>query len=124
MKKVFGVIVVLFITNYAHAVNYYISPGGFNGNSGLSEAEPKQTFGHTLPLLNAGDTLLLMNGTYTVATNGGFFAGCTGSAFPTGASDGTVGNEITVKAVNERQAVMQGNGTNVVWLHGCDYLVI
>jgi hypothetical protein len=53
---------------------YYVSPGGYDGNSGQSVAQAFRTIGHCAQVVVAGDTCLLESGTYhetvTPATSG------------------------------------------------------
>jgi hypothetical protein len=85
---------------------YYISPDGSDGNPGTSPTAPWRTFAHALPALLPGATLVLLDGTYTVATSGllQIFCGMNG------VNNGTPAAPITVRAMNERQAFISGDG--------------
>jgi len=93
---------------------YYISPTGSDGAAGTTGA-PKKTFAHCIGLLNPGDTLILKDGTYN-ATNSGY-PSIVGK-------NGTSLNRITIKAENERQAFISGNGTQPFVVVNCSYLTI
>lgn len=81
---------------------YYISPTGSDSNNGLGQTTPWKTFAYVLPKLAAGDTLYLMDGTYTSGTSGlPLISG----------KNGTANNPIAFKALNERKAHLQGDGT-------------
>src|SRR5437868_5657874 len=77
------------------ASTYYISPSGADGNAGTSTSAPWKTFGHAIPLLNAGDTLYLLNGTYTSANSGYPQINCS-----SGANNGTSVAPVTIEALN------------------------
>lgn len=86
---------------------YYISPGGNNGNSGLTSLLPWKTFLQAATVMAAGDTLMLMDGTYTVAAGTGdmTFTGA-GSATPkTGTSKAL---PTIYQAVNPGLAIVDG----------------
>src|SRR5947208_14814350 len=108
----------LMVTLRLSASTYYISPSGADDNAGTSTSAPWKTFGHAIPLLNAGDTLYLLNGTYTGANSGYPQINCS-----SGARNGTSFAPITIQALNERQAFIQGNGSsaNPFYLTTCSY---
>ena len=91
------------ITQSAAATTYYISPNGNDNNNGTSTAKAWQTFDRAWDELQPGDTLLLMDGTYTKAT--------TGLVQPN-IRNGLPGQPITIKALNDGQAVIDGQGEN------------
>ena len=84
---------------------FYISPAGSDANSG-SEDAPWLTFDHALPRLGPGMTLVLEDGTYEGATTGYLRAFC-----GTNAVNGTLAQPITVRAQNERQALLKDDGS-------------
>ena len=84
---------------------YYISPDGSDGNPGTSPTAPWRTFGHALPALTPGSTLVLLDGTYTSGTTDLLQVFC-----GTNAVNGTPAQPITVRAMNERQAFLAGDG--------------
>jgi hypothetical protein len=86
-------------------VIYYISPEGSDGNPGTTPAAPWRTFAHALPALLPGSTLVLLDGMYTSATSGLLQVFC-----GTNAINGTPAHPITVRAFNERQAFISGDG--------------
>lgn len=75
---------------------YYISPNGNNNYAGLSSQQPWATFAHAWTTLQPGDTLYLMDGIYYQTIN------------PT--INGQPGMYITVKALNDGKAVIDGQG--------------
>ncbi len=84
----------------------YLSPDGNDQNPG-TQALPWLTFAHALPLLQPGSTLILLNGTYTNANSGLLQVFC-----GTNAVSGAPDNPITVRAQNERQAFIKGDGSS------------
>jgi hypothetical protein len=89
------------------ATTYYIAPDGSDGNPGTSPTAPWRTFAHALPVLQPGSTLIMLDGTYTSATSGllQVFCGTNGNAV-----NGTPAQPITIRAMNERQAFISGEG--------------
>lgn len=88
---------------------YYLSPNGSDANSGTSAASPWRTFGkvfNSSRLLLSGDTLVLLDGTYTPATTGLPNIDCT-----TNANVGMQGKPITIRAQNERRALLASDGS-------------
>ena len=81
----------------AQAATYYIAPDGNDGAAGTSTATAWRTFARAWQTLRAGDTLLLLDGTYNQ------------SIAPT--VNGTSGAPITVKALNDGKATIDGQGT-------------
>ncbi len=111
---------VLAVVQVASATQYYISPSGSDGNNGLSQGAPWLTFNHAIPLLQAGDTLFFMNGVFIQSVNGVFQPQCGVSA-----NNGSSGNPITIKALNERQVRVQGDGSKkVADFINCSYWTI
>lgn len=102
-----------------HAATRYLSPTGANGNSGTSTGSPWQTFNYAIPRLSPGDTLFLLDGTYTTANSGLPYIDCTSNA-----ANGTASAPITIKALNERQAHLQGSGNNVFQIWRCAYWTV
>lgn len=87
---------------------YYITPsGGSDSNPGTSHNTPWATFSKARSVLAAGDTLYLMDGTYTTA-NSGMLHWYNSQ----GAPSGTSGNPITIKALNDGQALVDGQDSN------------
>lgn len=100
----------------ARADEYYLSPSGSNGNSGLGASRPWKTFAHAVPRLRPGDRLRLLDGTYTL--------GGTGLLYLSNRS-GREGAPIVIEAVNERKAFIQGDGrTTPVIVNGCSWIVL
>ena len=103
----------------AHASDYYISPSGSDSNRGDSGL-PWKTFKFAIPRLQPGDTLFLKNGTYTTSNSGFPFIDCS-----TNAKNGTNSQRITIKAENERQAFIKGDGTMEPFdIENCQYWTI
>jgi hypothetical protein len=98
------------------AATYYLSPTGSDGNSGTS-ASPWKTFNYAVPKLRPGDTLILKDGTYSDSNSGFVSINCS-----SGSSNGTASAPITIKAENERQAHIQGDGSDYPFLmNNCSY---
>ncbi len=102
----------------ALAATYYISPNGSDGNNGTSTGSAWKTFEQAWDVLQPGDTLLLLDGTYTEST--------TGLVQPN-IRNGEPGKPITIKALNDGKAVIDGEGEYIPvrlgenWgPHGCD----
>ena len=83
---------------------YYISPQGDDADDGMSAGAPWGTFGHAWEVLQPGDTLLLLDGTYTGATTG---------VVQPNIRNGAPGKPITIKALNDGKAVIDGEGSNI-----------
>src|SRR5450432_3770173 len=98
---------------------YFIAPDGSDGNPG-TQAAPWRTFAHALPLLQPGSTLTLLDGTYTSATSGLLQVFC-----GTNAVNGTPARPITVRALNERQPFIAGDGSGPpIELSACSNWII
>lgn len=99
MRRMLLCVFLLCLPVSAQAVTYYINDTGSNANSGTSTA-PWLTWAHAFAKSKCGDTLIVMDGTYTRSKNGGFSLtkSCTASS------------TYTVKAQNERQALLSGDG--------------
>jgi hypothetical protein len=108
----------------ADAATYYLSLTGSNANAGTSTSAPWKTFSFAIPKLKPGDTLVLRDGTYTKATNGSLQMIC-GNRAGSNAVNGTSAQRITVKAENERQAFIKGDGSGYpLHMLGCAYWTI
>ena len=101
-----GIILLSFtgLASEAHSNTYYLSPSGSDSKAGTSAA-PWKTFSFAIPKLKAGDTLILKDGTYTRSNSG--LPKINGG---TNANNGTKNNPITLKAQNERKALIAGDG--------------
>lgn len=86
---------VLSTIGEASAAIYYIAPNGSDSNNGTSQSVPWATFSHATGVLQPGDTLYLMDGTYFQQLKVKI--------------SGTPGNPITFKALNDGQAIIDGN---------------
>jgi hypothetical protein len=88
----------------AAAATYYISPSGSDGSSGTSMSGAWATFAHAWQTLQPGDTLLLLDGTYTASTTG---------VIQPNVRNGEPGKPITIKALNDGKAVVDGQGKQI-----------
>lgn len=84
----------------ALAATYYISPGGNDTAAGTSTAAPWKTFSRAWQTVQPGDTLLVMDGTYTQVIA------------PT--LSGQAGSPITIRALNDGRATVDGQGVRRV----------
>jgi hypothetical protein len=115
MKKLLLMVLLLPLSSFA--TDFYISPTGSDSNGGSSSRAPWKTFTHAVNLLFPGDTLNLLDGTYTTGANGAFLVNCS-----SGAHNGTSAAPVTIQAVNERQALIQGNGlADTISINNCSY---
>jgi hypothetical protein len=97
------------------ASTYYLSTTGSDSESGTSTS-PWKTFGFAIPKLRPGDTLILKNGAY----NTNLSINCAA-----GAASGQPGSPVTIKAENERQALIQSDGLGgTLIIRNCSYWVI
>jgi len=103
------------------ATTFYLSPAGSDDNVGTTEAAPWRHFSRALPALGPGFTLVLENGTYDGSTTGYLQVSC-----GTNAVNGTPEAPITVRAENERQALLAGDGVSgaPIELAGCANWVV
>src|SRR5689334_13352400 len=103
----------------ASASTFYISPTGSDSNAGTTEAKPFKTFAYAINSARAscGDTLLLLNGTYGDGTT-------TGKILVSGLVC-TSGNELIIRAQNQRRAKIYDSGIGVgVDITDSAYIVI
>jgi len=87
------------------APTHYISPDGSDENAGTSPEAPWGTFAHAIAQLQPGDVLGVMDGVYEPQTTGMVLVDCNADAV-----QGSAGAPITVRAVNERQAILRSDG--------------
>ena len=92
------------------ATNYYISPMGNNSYSGKSIGSPWKTFSYVIPKLKAGDTLFLLDGVYEKSNSGYPTIDCGSTSTARNAVNGTSSARITMRALNERKARINGDG--------------
>lgn len=104
--RTFILALMLLLAAPAWATTYYMSPTGDNANNGLSTGAPKKTFAHTLALLADDDIVILMDGTWD-GTGGTDLPSIVGAGY----DSGSAGHPITIRAQNERQAIINGKGT-------------
>lgn len=110
---------VLLLPVQVHAATYYISPAGLDTNSGTTPAAPWLTFAHAINSARAwcGDTLLLMNGTYGNGTSTGKLDVNTVVC--------TLGDELTVRAENQRQAkIYDSGGGKAIEVRSSAYIIV
>ena len=112
-------LIVLTVPPPSHGETYYISPGGLDTNDGLSASFPWKTFAHAIPELQPGDTLILLDGIYSVSGGTGLPAITCGS----NANNGTEGQPITIRAENERGALLESTGDwhHAFYMNGCSH---
>lgn len=81
----------------AQAATYYVSPAGNDGGGGTTQTTAWATFDRAWQTLQPGDTLLVMDGTYyqRIAPN---------------VRNGQAGLPITVRALNDGKAIIDGQG--------------
>jgi hypothetical protein len=77
--------------------SYYLATTGIDTNTG-GQTTPWRTFNRAWPALQPGDTLLLMDGTYT-------------EPISPNVRNGQAGKPITVKAMNDGKAIIDGQGS-------------
>jgi hypothetical protein len=98
-KYLISLIAALFwaisLTTVASAVDYYVSPEGNDSRDGREAGRAWKTFGKAWTVLEPGDTLYVMDGVYTEPLH------------PSG-RNGQPGKPITVKALNDGKAVIDG----------------
>jgi len=88
---------------HASATNYYLSPGGSDGNSGTSTTNAWASLQHARSHgLSAGDTLFIMGGTYSTDN---YFNVWDGSIY------GTVGHPVVFKAYGDSPAIFTHSGS-------------
>ena len=99
-------------------VSRYISPTASSDTNPGTQASPWRTFAHAAAFLNPGDTLFLLDGTYQPATGTGFVnINCSSNA-----KNGTASALITIRALNERQAFIKGDGSGEPFhISNCSY---
>ncbi|MEZ4271405.1 MAG: right-handed parallel beta-helix repeat-containing protein [Myxococcota bacterium] len=97
-----------------------MSEHGSDNGAGGSDT-PWRTFKRAVPALAPGDTLLLKNGVYTSQSAGELIIDCGSSA-----ANGTETQPIVVRAENERQAHLRGDGMApyAVYVSRCQYWTI
>ncbi len=101
---------LILFTEAAMSANYYISPQGNNSSSGNSIGSPWKTFAYSIPKLRAGDTLNLLDGIYDGATSGYPTIDCGATSTVRNAVNGTRAARITIRALKERRARINGDG--------------
>lgn len=108
MRKLIGIMALLFLPCIAIATNYYVSPTG--SGSAYSESSPGKLTATVINKLNAGDVLYLMGGQYDLQSN------------LTINRNGTADNMITICPYNSERPIIdfrnQTNGTNGITVKG------
>lgn len=101
------------------AATYHISPTGSDSNDGTLSL-PWKTFSFVIPQLDPGDTLILLDGTYNAGNSGLPNINCASTA-----NNGLLGSPITIRAENQRQAFIEGNGNvSTLDITSCSYWII
>lgn len=113
--------VAIVLSAPVYATNYYLSPSGDDGASGLSPSAAWATLQHAQTIMVAGDTLFIMGGTYSTPQHFHRYNG----------QGGTAGNPLVFKAYGDSRAIFQytgggGRQYNRYWYFegGADYVVI
>lgn len=104
LKLLIFLVVFFPFTVFASSTTFYISPSGNDTNSGSSSTAPWKTFPKAWSVLMPGDTLLLLDGTYTAASSAGIETNAI--IYPT--INGLPGQYITIKALNDGKAIIDG----------------
>ena len=112
VSTIFTILAIPVLLSDGIAASYYISPTGSDSNSGAATS-PWKTFAFAIPRLSPGDTLILKDGVYSASNSG----------YPHISKNGTASQPITIKAENERQAFIDGDGNVPFWVSGSSYLV-
>ena len=95
---------------------YYVSNSGNDSNLGTI-SEPWKTFSYAIPLLMPGDTLILVDGEYNLSNSGLLLVDCANNA-----NNGTSINPVTIKAENERKALINSEGRDTaIRIFNCNY---
>jgi hypothetical protein len=115
----------------APATEHFLSPTGADGDGRGTRDRPWKTFRYALQRLAPGSTLTLLTSVapYDDATTGTLNVKCADMVIPNSAApnavpslNGTLGMEITVRADEERQAFLQGNGSvPPISIDSCQY---
>jgi hypothetical protein len=90
----------------AEGRSFFIAPGGSDSDPGSAD-RPWKSWEHALKQLHPGETLVVKDGTYSAATGAGFPYINGKSGYPSGTAE----QPITVRAENERRALIDGDGT-------------
>lgn len=99
------------------SATHFVSPNGSDSADGSSPETAWATFDHAITQLRPGDVLGLVDGTYQIATTGMIEIDCgiNGSAW-----NGLEDQPITVRALNERQPLLESGGeTPAVHINRC-----
>jgi hypothetical protein len=91
--------VVINDTSTGNDGEFFLSPSGNDSHSGTTPGQAWATFEHAWPLLEPGDILTLMDGVYYQ------------SIHPMHV--GEIGNPVTVRAQNDGQAIIDGQGDRI-----------
>jgi hypothetical protein len=124
-----SVLLLLLMRLPSWGATYYIAPNGNDGNPGTAQGVAWQHFNFAVQQLRPGDTLLVLDGLYTTANSGGTVTGstdilsvaCGSGQGNINGVNGTPGNPITIKALNERKAELRASGRTVAYFWRCSY---
>lgn len=115
-----AILLTVLTSTAVRAEDYYVSPGGADGDAGTSEAAAWRTLSRAIGALEPGDTLHLLDGEYAPGSTGLLSIRCGSNA-----RNGTADAPITVRAANERRAFIRGSGTaHAVLISGCRHWVL
>jgi hypothetical protein len=118
MRYALCIVLLLFGVAEVSAATRLMATNGTD--SGDCTGSACRTWGYVRTQLSAGDTIQLANGTYNNNNSGYPFIDCSG-----GWPNGSVSQPMTVKAQNERQAFIQGDGsTTPFWMRNCSYWTV
>jgi hypothetical protein len=102
----------------AVAETFYLSPKGDDGGNG-SLSQPWKSWARVQKkeVLAPGNTVVLMDGAYPTATAGSLAIHCGGNA-----QNGSAAQPVTIRAENERQAFVAGDGSaRPIEIRNCSY---
>ena len=101
---------------------YYMAPDGSDANDGLSASYAWKTFPYAIPKLQPGDTLILLDGVYKAVPMETALP-CIQCGLDGNANDGTETQPITIRAENERKALLQSTGDyhHAFYMSGCSH---
>ena len=105
-RRLLGTLLVfLFVATNLVAEDFYLAPGGSNGNSGAIDS-PWSTFDHAIDQLDPGDTLFVRGGTYHLSQRVRIRAN----------EGGTEENPINIWAYQEETPILDfGQMSNSLW---------
>lgn len=120
-KHFFISLLLHFCASVAFATIFYIAPNGSDvPAAGLAKTSPWKTFAFAIPRLSPGDSLILVDGIYNASASGYPYIDCAANA-----KNGNENQIITLKAENERKAIIKDGGSvNPFLMLNCSYWLI